>query len=167
MKKQISKNIFDFSNLIKALKKEKRKKIFLTPFWFKTNFKKQKPNFWIHFLILNKKWISKSSFIFQFLLWNWTMKNEKFSKFVLFWNQKRNYTFIRALKVPFNFLIKIEMEKDFFCISISFQDWKLRKDIFIWKLKNKICVFRFPIFILFQNTKLTALSTYQSNFNKS
>ena len=31
-----------------------------------------------------KNWISKNSFIFQFLFWNWKMKNEKFSKFVLF-----------------------------------------------------------------------------------
>ena len=66
---------------------EKRKtktKFFLDLFWLKTNFKKPKSKFlfifwfqiFIHFLILVVK-----------------MKNEKFSKFVLFLNQKTNYTF--------------------------------------------------------------------------
>ena len=46
MKKRIPKNIFHFSKLIKALKKEKREKnFFLTLFSFKTNFKKQKSKF--------------------------------------------------------------------------------------------------------------------------
>ena len=119
------KKYFDFSNLIKALKKEKRKKIFLTPFWFKTNFKKQKTNFWIHFLILNKKWISKRSFIFQFLLWNLTMKNKNCSKFVLFWNHFL-LSFVHW-KCHSIFRLKLKWKRTFFCILISFQDWKIEK----------------------------------------
>ena len=47
----------------------------------------------------------------------------------------------------------------FSCISILIQNWKLKRDnfqfsIFIEKLRNKIFVFCFSIFILFQNTKL-------------
>ena len=57
------------------------------------------------------------------------------------------------------FILKLEWKMTFFCISISTENWKLKKDnfqfsIFIEKFKNKIFVFRFSIFILFQNTKL-------------
>ena len=86
IKKRISKNIFHFSNLINAFKKEKRKQKFFILFWFKISSKKQKLKF-------SNSWISKRPFIFWFRLWNWKMKNEKFSKFVLFLNQKTNYIF--------------------------------------------------------------------------
>ena len=47
----------------------------------------------------------------------------------------------------------------FLCISISIQNWKLKKrnfqfSIFIEKMKNLIFVLRYSIFILFQNTEL-------------
>ena len=42
MKKQIPKNIFHFSNLIKALKKEKQKKNFFDSIWIKNQFQKTK-----------------------------------------------------------------------------------------------------------------------------
>ena len=86
MKKRISKNIFYFSNLINGFKKEKQKQKFFALFWFKISSKKQKLKF-------SNSWISKRPFIFEFRLWNWKMKNEKFSKFALFLNQKTNYTF--------------------------------------------------------------------------
>ena len=67
MKKRIPKNIFHFSKLIKALKKEKREKnFFLTLFSFKTNFKKQKSKF------------SNSFFDFK--------SKNKFQKFLSFFN---------------------------------------------------------------------------------
>ena len=40
-----SKNVFHFSHLINAMKKEKRSKLLLTLFWFKTSFKKWKSKF--------------------------------------------------------------------------------------------------------------------------
>ena len=84
MKKQISKNIFHFSHLIIELKKEKRKKLFLNLFWLKINLKNK--NFRIDFLISNQKANFKKFFHFSIL-------NEKFSKFVLLFNQEANYTF--------------------------------------------------------------------------
>ena len=74
--------IFYFSNLTIELKKEKRKKNFWIYFDLKSNSAKKKLK------LSNSLWISKSSFNFQFWLWNWKMKNETFSKFVLFLNQK-------------------------------------------------------------------------------
>ena len=111
MKKRISKNIFDFSNLIIELKNEKRKKNFLNLFWFKTDFKKQKSKFLSSFLIWNQKMNFKNSFIFQFLFWNWEMKNKKFSKFVLFLNQKTNYSFCTRISSFFAFHFNEEIEK--------------------------------------------------------
>ena len=63
-------------------------------------------------------------------------------------------------KVPFNFRFKIGMENDIF-VYLNF-DSKLKIEkrqfsIFIEKLKNKIFVFGFSIFILFQNTKLPVI----------
>ena len=79
---------------------------------------------------------------------------------ILNWKSKRHFPYTHyALKVPFNFHFKIRMENDIFCISVSIQNWKLKKEnfqfsFFVEKLKNKIFIFRFSIFILLQNTKL-------------
>ena len=166
MKKQISKNIFDFSNLIKALKKEKRKKIFLTPFWFKTSFKKQKPNFWIHFLILNKNEFQKvlSFFNFCYETEQWKIKN--FQNLFCFEIKKGIILSSVHWKCHSIFWLKLKWKRTFFVFQFHFktENWERTFLFENWKIKS---VFRFPIFILFQNTKLTALSTYQSNFNKS
>ena len=70
------------------------KKGFLNLFWFKINFKKQKSKYWNSFFdFKSKNEFQKFLSFFQFWLWNWNMKNEKFSKFVFFLNQKTNYTF--------------------------------------------------------------------------
>ena len=96
-----------------------------------------------------------------FLYWNWDIKQSES---------------IRALKVPFNFQFKIEMEKRIFAhfnfnlklkIEKRYFFFKFQFSIFIWKLKNKIFYFRFLVFILFQNTKLGVLSTYQIHLNTS
>ena len=110
MDSRISKNIFHFLNLIIELKNEKRKKFFLNLLWFKTDFKKQQSKFSNSIFDLK----SKSEFqrilsFFNFLFWNWKMKNEKFSKFVLFSNQKTNYT----NWIEFQYSINLEMEKPF------------------------------------------------------
>ena len=92
MKKWISKNIFHFSDLIIELKKDKRKKnCFWIYFDLKSISKSKNQNFRIHFLISNQKRNFKKLFYFSILVNEW--KNEKFSKFVLFLNQKTNYTF--------------------------------------------------------------------------
>ena len=61
------------------------------------------------------------------------------------------------------FILKLEWKRTFLCISISFQNWKLKMvnsfSIFNFQflfeyLKKKTLVFRFSIFILFQNAKL-------------
>ena len=75
-KRKTKTNFFFQSILIENQFQKTKIKIFVFIFWFEI-----------------KKWISKNSFIFQFWLWKWKMKNEKFSKFVLFLNQKTNYTF--------------------------------------------------------------------------
>ena len=85
MNKQISKSIFHFSILIITWKNEKQKKIFfLIYFDLKPMLKNKNQNFQI-----------------QFWIWN--------SKFVLFLNQKTNYTFGTRIKcnhwILFYFLI--------------------------------------------------------------
>ena len=78
MKKRISKNIFDFSNLIIELKNEKRKKYFLNLFWFKTDFKKQKSKFLSSFFdFKSKNELQKilSFFNFRFQIEKWKMRN--------------------------------------------------------------------------------------------
>ena len=55
---------------------------------------------------------------------------------------------------------KLKIEKRHFFFNFQFS-------VFIWKLKNKIFDFRFTVSILFQNTKLGALYTYQVNSNMS
>ena len=85
------------------------------------------------------------------------MKNEKFSKFVLFLNQKTNYTFgtwiIRAPKVPFNFHFKTGMEKAIFMYFNFDSKLKIQKRQFffqflIFNFYSKIEKqnFRFPFF---------------------
>ena len=69
-------------------------------FWLKINFKKNKSKYSNSFFGL---WFKKLSY-FSILVWNWKMKNEKFSKYVLFLSQKTNYTFSTAIKLCFVFL---------------------------------------------------------------
>ena len=110
MNSRISKNIFHFLNLIIELKNEKRKKFFLNLLWFKTDFKKQKSKFLNSiFDLKSKNEFQRILSFFNFLFWNWKMKNEKFSKFVLFSNQKTNYT----NWIEFQYSINLEMEKPF------------------------------------------------------
>ena len=110
MDSRISKNIFHFLNLIIELKNEKRKKIFLNLLWFKTDFKKQQSKFSNSiFDLKSKNEFQRILSFFNFLFWNWKMKNEKFSKFVLFSNQKTNYT----NWIEFQYSINLEMEKPF------------------------------------------------------
>ena len=110
MNSRISKNIFHFLNLIIELKNEKRKKFFLNLLWFKTDFKKQKSKFSNSiFDLKSKNEFQRILSFFNFLFWNWKMKNEKFSKFVLFSNQKTNYT----NWIEFQYSINLEMEKPF------------------------------------------------------
>ena len=120
MKKWISKNIFHSSNLIKAFKKEKRKKLY---FDLKPISKNKNQNFKFIIWFQIKKWISKSSFIFQFCLWNWKMKNEKFLKFVLFLNLKTNYTFVsvHGLRQFFVFNFNLKNEKPKLLKQISYK----------------------------------------------
>ena len=83
-------------------KRKMIKKICWIYFDLKPFLKSKNQNFRINFLIWYQKMIFKNSFFFQFLLWNWKMKNEKFSKFVLFLNQKTNYTFgTRIIEITF------------------------------------------------------------------
>ena len=110
MNSQISKNIFHFLNLIIELKNEKRKNFYLNLLWFTTDFKNQQSKFLNSIFDLK----SKSEFqrilsFFNFLFWNWKMKNEKFSKFILFSNQKTNHT----NWIEFQYSINLEMEKPF------------------------------------------------------
>ena len=110
MNSRISKNIFHFLNLIIELKNEKRKKFFLNMLWFKTDFKKQKSKFLNSiFDLKSKNEFQRILSFFNFLFWNWKMKNEKFSKFVLFSNQKTNYT----NWIEFQYSVNLEMEKPF------------------------------------------------------
>ena len=110
MDSRISKNIFHFLNLIIELKNEKRKKFFLNLLWFKTDFKKQKSKFLNSiFDLKSKNEFQRILSFFNFLFWNWKMKNEKLSKFVLFSNQKTNYT----NWIEFQYSINLEMEKPF------------------------------------------------------
>ena len=110
MNSRISKNIFHFLNLIIELKNEKRKKFFLNLLWFKTDFKKQQSKFSNSiFDLKSKNEFQRILSFFNFLFWNWKMKNEKFSKFVLFSNQKTNYT----NWIEFQYSINLEMEKPF------------------------------------------------------
>ena len=85
------------------IEKGKMKKTFCWIYFdLKPILKNKNQNFRINFLIWYQKMIFKNSFFFQFLLWNWKMKNEKFSKFVLFLNQKTNYTFgTRIIEITF------------------------------------------------------------------
>ena len=78
--------------------------------------------------------------------------------------------------VHFNVNLKIEMRKGIFAHFNSSSKLKIEKrhfffnfpfPIFIEKLKNKIFYFSFSGFILFQNTKLGVISTYQINLNTS
>ena len=146
-----AKNIFDFSNLIKALKKKKR--FFWLYFDLKPISKNKTQNFRIHFLILNQKINFRKFFHFEILLMK--LKNEKWKIF----------------KICFVFKSKNELYfrwTDFLCISILIKNWKktiFNFLIYIGKLKNKIFVFRFSIFILFQNTKqpLIKLTIVQVN----
>ena len=78
MKEGISKNVFHFSNLIIELKNEKRKKIFLNPFLFQTDFKKQKSKFSNSFFDFKSKTEFQkiiSFFNFCFETEKWEMKN--------------------------------------------------------------------------------------------
>ena len=61
--------------------------------------------------------------------------------------------------MPFNFHFKIGIENDIFVYFNFDSKLKIEKRQFsifnfYWKIENKIFVFRFSIFILFQNTKL-------------
>ena len=62
-----------------------------------------------------------------------------------------------------NFKMKIGMKKDIF-VHFNFNSkLNIKKRHFFLKIFD----FRFSVFILFQNTKLGALSTYQINWNTS
>ena len=105
MKKRISKNIFHFLNLIKALKKKKRKiKKEKTLFWFKTSFKKQKSKF------------SNSLFDFK-------SKNE-FQKVLLFFNFGYEIKKWKIFKIRLVFKSKNELYfryTDFWCFLSQLQ----------------------------------------------
>ena len=150
MKKRISKNIFQFSHLIIELKKEKRKKTVFESILIQNQFQKTKIKiFKFIFWFQIKKWISKSSFIFQFWLWNWKMKNEKFSKFVLFLNQKTNYTFGTRIvhEVRFSLLIfKLKNEWPFGYTHFPHCLKKIQRDHFFfdklkYEIRNKALIF--------------------------
>ena len=134
MKKRISKNIFHSLNLIIELKSEKQKKIFWNLFCLKPISKTKINIFNFIFWFQIKKRISKSFFFFQFWLWNWKMKNEKFSKFVLFLNQKTSHTFGTRIRIQWffyfrsNWALKFKFEVCFSCF------------ILIWKTENQICL---------------------------
>ena len=83
-KNKFQKIYFIFHIWLLNWKKKNEKKLFLNLFWLKINLKNK--NFRIDFLISNQKANFKKFFHFSIL-------NEKFSKFVLFFNQKANYTF--------------------------------------------------------------------------
>ena len=89
MKKRFSKNIFHFSNLINALKKETRKKnnfFFLNLFWFKTNFKKQKSKFsdsFFYFKSKNEFQKVLSFFNFCYEIEKWKIKFLKSKKRII------------------------------------------------------------------------------------
>ena len=55
MKRQVSKNIFHFPNLIKALKKGKPKKKFFDSILIEIQFQKQKSKFWNSFFDFKSK----------------------------------------------------------------------------------------------------------------
>ena len=76
MKKWISKNIFHFLNLIKAFKKEKRKKLY---FDLKPISKNKNRNFRIHYLISNQKMNFKKFIHFSILVMK--LKNGKWKIF--------------------------------------------------------------------------------------
>ena len=127
--KKVSKNIFHFSSLINAVKNEKLKRIlFLALFWLKTNFKTQKIKIFEFILWFQiKKWIWKSYFIFPFWLWNWKMKNENFSKFVLLLNQKTNYTFSTRIVLCFMSQFQCRNKNQNFISNFIFQFIKKTK----------------------------------------
>ena len=108
-----------------------------------------------------KKLISKKCFLFQFWLWNWKIKNWKFSKFVLCLNQKTNYTFgIRITKILFfNFQIKID-------------NWKSKKkkcpfSIFNFEMKLKYTKKSFSIPILKWKLNGTFVARINLHFSKT
>ena len=68
------------------------------------------------------------------------MKNEIFSKFVLFLNQKTNYTFGTRIEVPFHSHFNIAMGKDIFVYFNFISKLKIEKGHFFVN-------FQFPIFI--------------------
>ena len=121
----------------------------------KTNFKKQK---WIS--KKKKNWISKNSFIFQFLFWNWKMKNEKLSKFILFLNQKTNYTFctwIVGRKRHSIFVLEWNRNLSFFRFSFSLSNRKTNFKSQFWysiKIEKWISVRFSTKFFLCPNTLL-------------
>ena len=87
--------------------------------------------FWIYFDLKpiskneNQKLNFKNSFIFQFGFWNWKMKNGKFSKFVLFLNQKANYTFGARIRIESvgrkgHSIFVLKWNRIFFFFRVSF-----------------------------------------------
>ena len=129
MKKRISKNIFHFSHLIIELKKEKRKKLFLNLFWLKINLKNK--NFRIDFFISNQKANFKKFFHFSIL-------NEKFSKFVLFFNQEANYTFgTRIISIyAFKFIKKKKNGTLGTRVHENLCNFNERNNWIVWSLKK-------------------------------
>ena len=154
MKKRISKNVFLFLNLIKALKKEKRKKKFLlTLFWFKTSFKKLKSEFSnssFDFKSENEFQKVLSFFNFVYEIEKWKMKNFQL-RFVFKSINKLYFRYTDCESVGRKghsiFVLKWNWILSFFRFSFSLSNWKLNfKSKFWFSIKIKklisVCFFR-------------------------
>ena len=109
-----------------------------------------KPIFICLKLLKIENWIEncgKINFHFFEITKNWTKM-----KWMFLYTDDFKTGMEKDIFVYFNFISKLKIEK-----GHSFFNFQI--PIFTWKLKNKSFVFRFSIFILFQNTKLLALST--------
>ena len=140
-KNEFQKIYFIFHIWLLNWKTKNEKKLFLNLFWFKINFKNKNQNFRIHFLISSQKMNIRKFLHFSILVMKLKNKTEKFSKFVLFLNQKTNYTFGTRIKnciwiskfdlnkdqnlsFIFYFLKKLKIEEQIrFCEKFRWCDW--------------------------------------------
>ena len=129
MEKWISKSIFYFSILIIKWKNQKQKKFFLSIyFYLKSISKNRNHNFQIHFLFWNQEINFKKFFRFSILVIELKTEKWKNSKFVLFLNQKTNYTFgarIHGSKGHSIFVLKRNGILNFSRLSFSLSNRKM------------------------------------------
>ena len=92
----------------------------------------------------------------------------KNSIFYFFWRQGQAAVFNPCTESAIQFSLKLEWKKTFLCISIPFQNWKLKKDISFsifhfqfffenWKIKPLFFVFQFSFYFKRQNYQCSAL----------